>query len=307
MKSLLYSILIFVTTFNMYSQDDDMRDGRHYFKRPIPEGIPRCDANGNILSAPAGVAAAIVAKTPPIVVPAVTPASPTTVDIQAKAAVALGLTDIMTIPIEENWEFTIVRVMSDYYIIQIPKFTDDSDQSKNQNILTWEEPNTNQTIYFKLNKELYNDCCKRAPRKWGFVVAASTTLIKIRPGNNKEGEEKISSEFGNDFNIGATAGLRLIPWKDKDISLSLMGGLSFSSIKVTPESTRNYITAESSQACITFNGGIVLEIEKFQISCFTGIDCMSGEIGEHWIYRNRPWLGIGFGYQIFSQKGKASN
>ena len=34
---------------------------------------------------------------------------------------------------------------------------------------------------------------------------------------------------------------------------------------------------------------------------------MSGEIGRNWIYRNRPWIGIGFGYEIFKPKGKPDN
>ena len=34
---------------------------------------------------------------------------------------------------------------------------------------------------------------------------------------------------------------------------------------------------------------------------------MSGEIGKNWIYRNRPWIGLGFGYEIFKPRGPVEN
>ena len=87
----------------------------------------------------------------------------------------------------------------------------------------------------------------------------------------------------------------------------MVGGIGFSSIKVTPQTTKNFIESESTQSSITFSGGAIFEIEKFQISTFIGIDTMSGEIGRNWVYRNRPWIGLGFGYEIFKPSGKNKN
>jgi len=83
--------------------------------------------------------------------------------------------------------------------------------------------------------------------------------------------------------------------------------IGFSSIKVTPQTTRDFIDSESTQSSISFSVGAIFEVQKFQISTFLGIDTMSGEIGRNWIYRNRPWIGIGFGYEIFKPKGKPDN
>ena len=205
-----------------------------------------------------------------------------------------------------GWKFRIRNIVGDDYIIQVSQFTDASDASTVQNLATYQDANQNH-IYFKLSKSDYLSHAEELKRRGSFVVGASTTLIKIRPGNGKDDEdEAIYSEFDNDFNIGVTAGWRITDY-DKNISVSLVGGIGFSSIKVTPQTTRNFIDSESTQSCLTFSAGAIFEVEKFQISTFVGIDTMSGEVGKNWVYRNRPWLGIGFGYQIFKPKGATNN
>lgn len=207
---------------------------------------------------------------------------------------------------KRGWKFRVRNVIGTNYIIQVSKFTDKSDKSKAQNLKTYETA-TFESIYFKMSNSEYLAFAEELKRRGSFVVGASTTLIKIRPGNGKEDEnEVIYSEFGNDFNIGVTAGWRINNYKD-NVSVSLVGGLGFSAIKVTPQTTRNFIDTESTQSTITFSAGAIFEIEKFQISTFIGIDSMSGEIGKNWIYRNRPWIGLGFGYEIFKPKGKVEN
>lgn len=213
-----------------------------------------------------------------------------------------GITAIM----ENNWLFTIENVLSNDYIIQIAKFTSGSSTAQSLNSQFYRN-SSNENIYFKLSKADYKTNAQKLSGKGTFIVGASTTLVKIRPGNGKDEEDEnvIYSEFGNDFNIGLTAGWRFTPNRKRDFSVAGVGGISFSAIKVTPQTTRDFITSESTQSAITFSAGLIFEIEKFQLSAFGGIDAMSGEIGKNWIYRNRPWIGIGFGYEIF--KAKSSN
>jgi hypothetical protein len=204
-----------------------------------------------------------------------------------------------------GWIFKIRNIIGTDYVIQISKFTHESTSTQAQNLKTYQDSN-NENIYFKLTETEYLAFAEELPKRGRFVVGASTTLIKIRPGNGKDGDEAIFSEFGNDFNIGATAGWQLTDPK-KETSIALVGGLAFSSIKVTPQTTRRYIDSESTQSAITFSLGAIVEIQKFQISAFGGIDTMSGEIGRNWIYGNRPWIGLGFGYEIFKPKGSGEN
>ncbi len=206
---------------------------------------------------------------------------------------------------EQGWKFKVRNVVGSDYIIQVSKFTDGSTKAISQNLKTYKDSNE-ENIYFKLSSTEYLAFAEELKRRGSFVVGASTTLIKIRPGNGEDGENAIFSEFGNDFNVGVTAGWRINDWK-RDVSISLVGGIGFSSIKVTPQTTRDFINSESTQSSITFSGGAIFEIQKFQISTFIGIDTMSGEIGRNWIYRNRPWLGLGFGYEIFKPRGTVNN
>jgi hypothetical protein len=210
---------------------------------------------------------------------------------------------------EKDWKFRVRNIVNDGkdYVIQISKFTDGSSKSISQNALTYQK-SILENIYFKISSSQYLSFAEELKRRGSFVVGASTTLIKIRPGNgkDKEDEDVIYSEFGNDFNIGITAGWRVNNYKD-NVAVSIVGGIGFSSIKVTPQTTRDFITSESSQSAITFSSGLIFEVEKFQISTFVGIDAMSGEIGRNWIYRHRPWIGLGFGYEIFKPQGKIEN
>ena len=163
-------------------------------------------------------------------------------------------------------------------------------------------------IFFKLPVADYPNYAQRFEKRGNFTVGASTTLIKVRPGSKKPKDGyNIYSEFGNDFNIGVSAGWKWKPYRRLELAHSFVGGLSFSDIKATPYTTKNYLTAEANQACITFSIGYLFEYNKFQLSIFSGLDVMSGEVGRNWIYRNRPWIGLGFGFQIFRAQGETSN
>ncbi len=213
--------------------------------------------------------------------------------------------------IEANTIFVVKNIVSTYYIIQISKFTSNNPTATtlNARLVTTLLGND---IFFKLPQRGSNDSyelnAERLEKKGLFTVGAATTLIKIRPGRKepKDGHN-IYSEFGNDFNIGISAGWKFKPYRRQQLSHSLVGGLSFSSIKVTPYTTKDFVQSESTQGCVTFSAGYVFEYNKFQVSLFSGLDVMSGEIGRQWIYRNRPWLGLGFGFQIFRGQGETTN
>lgn len=270
MKTPLFVLLILVIPFQLIYGQKDIRDGRHIFNYKTT--IPKCDENG-IVSNPS-----------------------------------------VTHTMEREWIFSIERILPDDYVITVARFEPESSLAISQtsslafiqNTLTFKDPN-NKPIYFKLSKTQYDLNADRFDNKVKFVVGASTTLIKIRPGNDKEGEDKIFSEFGNDFNLGFTAGVQIKPFRKTEFYINLVGGFGFSAIKATPQTTRDFITSESTQGTITFTTGIVIEFDKFQISGFMGWDNMSGEIGENWIYNKRLWFGIGFGYQMFVSKGKTTN
>ncbi|GGH55960.1 hypothetical protein GCM10007423_64060 [Dyadobacter endophyticus] len=197
------------------------------------------------------------------------------------------------------------------YIITINRYIKDPGL---RNLLVVFDNNNNQR-YFRITVAEYQAYCERLEKRGNFHVITSSTLVKIRPGS-KEPRNGIMkySEFGNDFNLGALAGWSVKPNRKKTFVYSFMGGISFTTIKATPETTQYMTEAtdtkpselvsylkdeESNQSCFTLSGGPILEIDKFQISAIIGWDFMQGAVGRKWIYRNRPWIGIGFGYQVF--------
>lgn len=209
--------------------------------------------------------------------------------------------------IPQNTVFSIRNISGSDYVIQVATFTAESQMAKTSNSLLVVN-RAGLPYYFKLSRAQYDLNAQKFERRGNFTVGASTTLIKIRPGrkNPKDGYN-IYSEFGNDFNIGVSAGWKVRPNRRLEVSHSVVGGLSFSSIKVTPYTTKEFLTAESAQGCLTFSVGYVFEYNKFQVSLFSGMDVMSGEVGRKWIYRNRPWIGVGFGFQIFRTEGPVNN
>lgn len=207
----------------------------------------------------------------------------------------------------EDWKFEIVKVIDQKdYVIRVLKFTSGTDAAKTLNAKTYFDTTTNEEIYFFLSKENFKDYAIEIKRSGSFLVGASTSLLKVRPGRtSNNNRDAIFSEFGNDFNIGLTAGWQFTSWK-KNISAAALVGMGYSAIKVTPQTTRNTITTESTQSAITISGGVYFEIQRFQLSIFTGLDIMSGEIGTQWIFKDRPWIGLGFGFEIFQPNSNSN-
>ncbi|WP_341222203.1 hypothetical protein [Polaribacter atrinae] len=277
-KKLLNFLILFLITITAFGQSD-LREKRHTFKYDIT--LYECNFNGTLL----------------------TTSNPQVMERGWIFRIRNIVKSEIMIPKVVGDKIVETFDMQTEYIIQISKFTSGKPEAIAQNALTYQKSNF-ENIYFKINADEYLAFAEELKRRGSFVVGASTTLIKIRPGNGKESEDEvIYSEFGNDFNIGVTAGWRVSDYK-KNLSVSLVGGIGFSSIKVTPQTTRNFIDTESTQSSISYSAGAIFEIDKFQISAFIGIDTMSGEIGKNWIYRNRPWIGLGFGYEIFKPRGK---
>ena len=207
--------------------------------------------------------------------------------------------------IDPNRSFVVRNVTaSGDYVIQLEQFGNNFSQKSQLN--TRYVIAGGQDILFLLPFTLYKLNAERLEKRGTFTVGAATTLIKIRPGKKTPDNSgyNIYSEFGNDFNIGVSAGWKFKPYRKTELAYSGMIGFSYTSVKVTPYTTKDFITSESSQSCITISGGLVFEYNSFQVSAFTGLDIMSGEIGRHWIYRKRPWLGVGFGFEIFRAKGE---
>ena len=139
--------------------------------------------------------------------------------------------------------------------------------------------------------------------KWSFVSTAVTIPIKIRPGDGKDGDDKKRYfDFEGNVNIGLTAGIRRRISTNGTSYLSLFGGISVGSSKLTTDNS--LVTSETNVSTLTPFIGLMFEYNDFEIGLFTGWDYASGKIGQSWDYNALPWLGVGLGYNIFTTKNK---
>lgn len=139
--------------------------------------------------------------------------------------------------------------------------------------------------------------------KWSFVSTAVTIPVKIRPGDGEKGDSKKRYfDFEGNVNIGLTAGLRRRVSSNGTSYLSLFGGISVGSSKLTTDNSD--VSSETNVGILTPFVGLMFEYNNFEVGLFTGWDHASGKIGQSWDYNALPWLGVGLGYNIFTTKNK---
>ena len=140
-----------------------------------------------------------------------------------------------------------------------------------------------------LNK--YSKEFENKKNKWsmGFLILP----VKFRAWADTSGQ----FEFSDGFSLGtAFSWTYKYKWiNDKSYNLIFYTGIS--SISVDSLKTRGKAKSEKIAA---FSPAIGLMIEKsgIQIGAFIGWDFPIGEIQKNWVYRNRPWIGIGLGFSI---------
>jgi len=157
--------------------------------------------------------------------------------------------------------------------------------------------------YFLMDLEDFN---KKASEYYGFQHGVtwgfSTLPIKLRFG----GDDR-QFQYATGFSLGVNAGYE---WQFKSRvkqSLGLLMGIGISTVAIDPETvTDDYIDKSSTTGAFTPSLGLVYSFENFQIGLFSGIDYIPGEMGDKWVYKNQPWLGLGLGFTIF-QKNKTES
>lgn len=124
--------------------------------------------------------------------------------------------------------------------------------------------------------------------------------FKIRPG----GQGALFS-FNSDVSLGGTFGWNFRISHFKPYYLGPFAYIGTSIINVDSSTTNGVVRQSDYQVgAITACLGVVLELDKFQIAAISGFDFIPGTIGQNWMYSNRPWFTIGFGYQFIKKDEK---
>ncbi|MFN8294591.1 MAG: hypothetical protein U0T69_00235 [Chitinophagales bacterium] len=153
-------------------------------------------------------------------------------------------------------------------------------------------------------------------RQVGLDFGPVTIPFKYRFGYNKD-SININSEFDADLNVGFFGGLSVGRYRARYDKYS-DGIKELSKIKFTVGAFINLSTAkldsigtragklpfkekeERTIAVLSPGLGVMGVFYNFSLGLFVGFDCGLGKNAKNWNFNNRPWLGIGLGYDISS-------
>ncbi|HEY5392381.1 MAG TPA: hypothetical protein VIJ57_09725, partial [Hanamia sp.] len=148
---------------------------------------------------------------------------------------------------------------------------------------------------------------------WDFGPV--TIPIKQRFGYTK-GNITIDPQLQTDLNVGVFGGFTMgryrkryeagEPGELKDLSnLSFTFGgflnISTAALDSTATTTGKLPFAKDKTATIgvvSFGAGVLTTFYNFQIGLFAGMDKGVGTNAQNWNYNNKPWVGIGIGYDL---------
>lgn len=149
-------------------------------------------------------------------------------------------------------------------------------------------------------------------RKKSVEFGPLTIPFKYRFGYSKD-SIKVKQEFNADLNIGFFGGYRLGKYRIRyegdgfkqlaNISGTIGGFLSLSSATLDKTSTtagKKPFTADekSSIGVISPGVGIMLDVYNVNFGAFLGWDIGFGNESKNWNFNNKPWVGLGIGYNL---------
>jgi hypothetical protein len=233
--------------------------------------------------------------------------------------------------IPANSQFTIQKIVKNGIIISFAKWNAPDDDAINQ------EKDLTKKNKFQRNKDLNQKLYSSNDQIKYFLIQTSdlqnavklqhagtvslvtgSTFIKFRPGsstpvignsaalNNVGKEYYKSTDIANDFTLSLLASLKLSA-AGSNSNIFWLFGANFSSIKVTPATTQNFLTAETNVGSLAPTVGFMYQVDKVQFGLLSGIDVLTGDVNRYWVYRGRPWFAIGIGFSIVSAYGSSSD
>ena len=144
------------------------------------------------------------------------------------------------------------------------------------------------------------------------VYSPLTLPLKLRYGFTKN-DIKVNDEFLADTNLGAFAGFRIAKLSSRkeqgklislpETSLRLGPFLSLSTVSLDKSNTtvgKTPITGDETMSIgtLSYGLGLIVNIRNLNIGIFQGWESGFGSSAKNWNFNNRPFLGIGLGYNL---------
>lgn len=220
------------------------------------------------------------------------------------------------------------KLKGDNYVISVARYPDNDAENnrlvyaKIAGTVTYEDnitgnilpDDTYTVLYFLLPKDdlQYIDTI---PQRLTFQYVNITSL----PGKLRFGAGKKSFTFPDggtytrqfsvegSLNLGYAIGGQVRLDRSNKFFFNFIGGVNVGSISVDSASTDGKANGNTKTAlAISPFVGAYLQYGNVQVGLLTGIDFPTGKIGQDWIWRYQPWLGIGVGVSIFAPPSKTS-
>lgn len=188
-------------------------------------------------------------------------------------------------------------ISNDVLLMKLDSLNDNY-QELNENVETYKKINKDTDgKYFVMNLDDFNQKVdvyngSGCSFVWGFSIIP----IKLRFGTSST-----NFKYNTGFSLGVNVGYEVFIPNRKKQSAAFLFGVGISSVEVEPFEVNNLVTSKSNESAFTPSLGMVYSYENFQIGIFSGIDYIAGEMGSNWIYKNKPWLGVGLGFTIFQK------
>ncbi len=154
------------------------------------------------------------------------------------------------------------------------------------------DASTNQAIYFLLTPEELEFYAVEYVRRYSPVAGTLAYPFKFRPQGQLV--------FSKDIALTGVGGIRRNFGAQGNSSLSFTIGIGLSSVTLDSLNTGGIINGTSERAAATIPFSFIYQWDKLQIGLTTGIDLLSTDSRDSWIYHGKPWFAIGIGFSIFS-------
>ncbi len=149
---------------------------------------------------------------------------------------------------------------------------------------------------------------RKAPRStWlaGTSITGGVVLMpfKLRPAVTNNGV-KTGFDFSKDLQLGISGGIRQKLTHYNPFFLNVLLNVGISSVMKDSFNTGGQTRQPTDVAAFTYAIGIVFDFAKIQFGVFAGRDRLSARDVGGWVYQNKTWWSVGFGYTLFSVSTK---
>lgn len=135
----------------------------------------------------------------------------------------------------------------------------------------------------------------------GKIITGATlsTPFKFRP--KIDGKNYI---FTPELSLGPFVGCNFRIDKNQSIFLNGVLSAGINSININDDVQVDEQSKDGLALGFYGSVGVVVQIDDFQVGVLYGHDLVSGEMGDNWIYNEKPWLSFSIGFNFLSNVNK---